>query len=72
MAERGSGSSNVSSFSDAISYGLVQLRAPEIALKEEQKKAILAVYEGKDVFVSLPTGFGKSICFQILPFVFDH
>ena len=72
MAERGSSSSNVSSFSDAISYGLVQLGAPEIALKEEQKKAILAVYEGKDVFVSLPTGFGKSICFQILPFVFDH
>ena len=24
------------------------------------------------MFVSLPTGFGKKICFQILPFVFDH
>ena len=41
--------------------------APEFI---QQKKAILAVYEWKDVFVSLPTGFGKSICFQILPFVF--
>ena len=67
MAERGSGSSNVSSFSDAISYGLVQLRAPEIALKEEQKKAILAVYEGKDVFVSLPTGLGRAFAFRSSP-----
>ena len=57
---------------DAISYGLVRLRAPEFALKDEQEKAILAVYEEKDVFVSLPTGFRKSIYFQILRFVFVH
>ena len=29
------------------------------------------IYEGKDVFLWLPTGFGKSICYEILPFVFD-
>ena len=45
MAERES--AKISRFCDAISYGLVQLRAPEFALKIEQKKAILAVYEGK-------------------------
>ena len=32
-----------------------------LQLKNEQKQAIHAVYSGKDVFVYLPTGFGKSI-----------
>ena len=24
------------------------------------------------MFVRLPTGFGKSVCFKLLPFVYDH
>ena len=34
-------------------------------------EAILAFVSGRDVFVSLPTGYGKSICYASLPFVFD-
>ena len=39
-------------------------------LKPEQEQAILAFVSGKDVFVALPTGYGKSLCFGLLPRVF--
>ena len=56
----------------AVSYALAKLGTPELVLKPKQQQAISAVVEGNDVFVCLPTGFGKSICYQSLPFIFDH
>ena len=41
------------------------------SLKKEQEKVINEFISGKDVFVCLPTGFGKSVCFITLPIVFD-
>ena len=41
------------------------------ALKTEQLKVVTQFVSGKDVFADLPTGYGKSLCFAILPFVFD-
>ena len=41
-------------------------------MKEEQSSAIRAIYEGRDVFVCLPTGFGKSLCYHALPFVMEY
>ena len=67
-----SSSSKNSTFTDGVRYALSQLGKPDLKLKDEQQQAIASMYSGQDVFVFLPTGFGKSICFQVLPFLFDH
>ena len=51
---------------------LEKLGLTSVSLKKEQRAAIKAVYEGTDVFVYLPTGYGKSLCYQTLPFVMDY
>ncbi|ROK23451.1 ATP-dependent DNA helicase Q-like 3 [Anabarilius grahami] len=38
-------------------------------LKEEQRTAIKAFVDGKDVFAVLPTGFGKSLIYRLAPMV---
>ena len=54
----------------AIDYavGLVGIKA----LKPFQRDAIRTFVGGRDVFVSLPTGFGKSLCYAFLPLVVDR
>ena len=42
------------------------------SLKPIQRHVISSFVGGSDVFVSLPTGFGKSYCFVLLPLVFDY
>ena len=65
-------SSGGSSFSEALSYALRRLEMTQITVKEEQRSSMRAVYEGSDVFVWLPTGYGKSLCYQALPFLMDY
>ena len=44
----------------------------DCALKADQLDAIKCIYDVKDVFVRLPTGFGKSISYETQPFVFNY
>jgi ATP-dependent DNA helicase RecQ len=55
----------------AISYALRSIGKPSIQLKNEQEEALASVYKGQDTFVWLPTGYGKSICYECLPFLYD-
>ena len=42
------------------------------SLRPKQKLAVQSFVQGRDVFVSLPTGSGKSLCYWLLPSVFEH
>ena len=59
-------------FREAIRCSLGKLGQPELEFKQEQLEAIKAIcVDKKDVLAVLPTGFGKSLIYQILPAVFD-
>lgn len=40
-------------------------------LKAEQTRVLKSFLEGRDVFVSLPTEYGKSLCYALLPAIFN-
>ena len=39
--------------------------------KPQQVTAINSFVCGKDIFIALPTGFGKTTCYGALPYIFD-
>ena len=55
----------------ALAYALSCVKQEVLSLKDQQVEAVKLLSEGKDVFVWFPTGYGKSIFYQLLPFVFD-
>ena len=60
--------SRVGDISSAISSAAQKLGFSQ--LKPEQKSVVEVFLKGRDVFVSLPTGNGKSLRYSILPNVF--
>lgn len=55
---------------EAISYACSKMAVRK--LKPEQEKCVRAFLDGNDIFICLPTGYGKSLCFAMLPHIFDH
>ena len=55
----------------ALSYAFSRVGLPGITIKQEQLTAIRYLYAQKDVFLWLPTSFGKSVCYEVLPILFD-
>ena len=55
---------------EAFVFALDSLRYEKV--KEDQEKVLRAFVCGRDVFAALPTGYGKSLCFALLPHVFDY
>ena len=54
---------------DAIAHALSKLDYTE--LRTNQEKVVKEFLNGNDVFVNLPTGSGKSLCYCLLPLAFD-
>ena len=61
----------MAAFSSEVAYTVSCLGQQDIVIKEKQSEAIKSIYEGKDVFAWLPTGYGKSLLYQLLLFHFD-
>ena len=47
-------------------------RVPSVSPAAEQRLVIESILDGQDVFVSLPPGTGKSLCYWILPSIFNQ
>ena len=60
--------STIDLFHEALNFGLNILGLSNISLKEKQYEVLkLLVVEKKDVLAVLPTGYGKSLIYQLLP-----
>ena len=48
-----------------------RLKQEHLVLRQKQLKVLQTVYEGRDMVVWFPTGYGKSVCYQLLPYMLD-
>lgn len=63
---------SLNSFFHAIDFALQKCKYEDIFLKVKQYKILDALMSGRDVIGVLPTGYGKSIIFQLLPFLHEY
>ena len=61
------GSKGLPSFDDAVKF-ILRNYGEDFCLKPEQHNALKFIYEnGNDLVVNLPTGYGKSLIYFVLP-----
>ena len=58
-------------FEECLTNAFKTVSIDDLAIKEKQHQAIWCVFEGKDDFVWLHTGYGKSMYYKCLTFVVD-
>ena len=63
---------SLNSFFHGISFALRHCKFRDVFLKVKQYKILDAILFGKDVIGVLSTGYGKSIIFQLLPFIQEY
>ena len=63
---------SLNSFFHAIGFVLQKCKYEDIFLKVKQYRILDALMSGQDVIGVLPTGCGKSIIFQLLPFLNEY
>lgn len=56
-----------SDMSERITFSLSRLKRESIVLSEQQVNAVCSVLRGQDTVVCLPTGHGKSVIFEVVP-----
>ena len=61
---------SVSMFYSSLQFAICSSSYSNINLKVKQVQCLEAVYCGNDVIAVLPTGYGKSIIFHLLPALF--
>ena len=54
-------------FNDSVKFALERISKPSLQLSPHQMNALQSILSGKDTFVCLPTGQGKSILFECFP-----
>ena len=56
---------------EAVANALSCIGRQDLTLKPKQEEALVHLYNGRDIFDWFPTGYGKSLCYQLLSFLFD-
>ncbi len=56
----------------ALNYALKVMGLDRSKLKDKQEAAIYSVMNGNDTMVVLPTGYGKSLVYQVVPHCMDY